>query len=113
MATLNPQQAIAPTQLTATSVSLYTVPSSTVTVTRRFTFANTDTTAYNFTVHIAPSGVGAVTSTLFINEERLGPKKTVSPPELEGLVLEAGDEIWIKADTTLKINVIGSVTEIA
>jgi hypothetical protein len=110
MATLNPEQIIAPQDLTASNASYYTVPALTVTSVRRITFTNTSTATVAFSVNYAPGGAAATTN-LVIFEEPLGPKKSVSPPELEGIVLEAGDEIWIKATTA--VNVVGSGTEIS
>ena len=113
MSSLNPEQIIAPTVLTTGAVALYTVPVNTVTVVRRLTFCNTTAAAHTFTVYYTPSAGVVDATTMLINAERLGPTRTVSPPELEGLVLEAGDQIWIKADANSAITVMGAATEIA
>ena len=113
MSALNPEQIIAPSVLTNGSLSYYTVPANTVTVVRRLTFCNTTADAHTFTVYYTPSAGVVDATTMLINAERLGPTRTVSPPELEGLVLEAGDKIWMKADANTAITVMGAATEIA
>jgi len=114
MSTLNPDQIIAPAAITpAAATQYYVVPANTVTTIRRITFCNVTATAATFTVYYVPNlGAFGITN-MVINEERLGPKKSVSPPELEGLVLEAGDTIWIATGTDAAITVVGAGTEIA
>lgn len=113
MTTFTAVQIIAPATLTTGILTYYTAPTETQTLIRRITFCNVTATAATFTVHLVPSGGSADTTNLLINAERLGPTKTVAPPELEGMVLETGDTIQMKAGTGSAITVAGAGTEIA
>ena len=112
MASLNPQQIIYSQELTTSDATYYTVPSLTVTVVRRILFCNTTTSAVTFTVHYVTNGGAVGDDTMVIYEERLGPKKTVAPPELEGIVLEASDFISMKASANNSVTVVASGTEV-
>lgn len=97
------------TQVTNTAVTYVTGSASQKTVITRARATNSDTaTAYTLTVYRVPSGGSAATGNILINARSIAPGATDLLPELQGMVLGAGDTIQALASTTLKINFTAS-----
>lgn len=93
------------TQLTGSAVTQVTGAASQKTVVTRARFTNSDTaTAYTFTVHRFASGGSAGATNIIINARSIAPGGSDMAPELNGMVLSAGDVIQALASTTAKIN---------
>lgn len=95
----------ASTQLTGSAATYITGAALQKTVITRARIANSDTsTAYTFTVYRVPSGGSASSANIIINARSVAPGSSDLCPELNGMVLAAGDTIQALASTTLKLN---------
>jgi len=107
------KQIIAPTNLTASSVSYYTVPTNVVTVLRSLTLSNSGTTARTVDIHIVPTGGSPDTSNIVINDLSIGSEETKAVTKLVNHVLKAADEIYIGQDAGTDLVVLASGAEVS
>jgi hypothetical protein len=108
---VNIKNLIPGTTLTASLVTLYTVPSNTKTRANELLICNTDTSARTFTVNfVAAGGSAAVNNTVFITAP-VGAKETLTL----GLdqVLEAGDFVQASADAADVVSIRLSGVEVS
>ena len=112
MSSLNPARIIATTELTATAVALYTVAVSTQCVIRTIALANHSVASQTTTVYFVPSGGTADDTTTVIKEIAVPAKTTIVLDGLKGLLLIAGESIYMEASNANDITVTASGTEI-
>lgn len=99
----------ASTQLTGSAATYITGAASQKTTITRARITNSDTaTAYTFTVYRVASGGSAGSTNLLINARSVAPGGSDLCPELNGMVLDAGDTIQALASTTAKLNFTAS-----
>lgn len=99
----------ASTQLTGSAATYVTGSASQKTVITRARATNSDgATAYTITLYRVPSGGSAATGNIVVNGRSIPPGGSDLLPELQGMVLNAGDTIQGLASTTLKINFTAS-----
>lgn len=97
------------TQVTASAVAYITGTAAQKTVITRARATNSDTaTAYTLTVYRVASGGSAGTTNILVNARPIAPGATDLLPELNGMVLAAGDTIQALASTTAKLNFTAS-----
>ena len=98
-------QLFAPSQLTASAVTIYTVPTfpaSTTLARGRLRFTNTDTSSRAVTVYAIQSGGSATAANCCANAETIAPNSHV---DIDIPVLAAGGFIQALADVTTKVTV--------
>ena len=113
MATLNPQQIIAPQHVANATTTYYTVGANSITVVRRITLSNVTAGAITVDFYYVPVSGAAGISNQFLKSYSIAANTSVAPAVLEGIVLEAGDTIQISASAANSITVIGSGTEVS
>lgn len=97
--------------LTASSVAVYTVPTGYKATVQKLLCMNTDgASAYTLTLHVALDGA-AVASANLAYIRTIGSNQTDLAPLVGLSGLPAGAKIYAKGDTTLKLRLLGSVTE--
>jgi hypothetical protein len=101
LATVLQAQLLAPTVLTAAAVAVYTAPALTTVKIGRAVFSNTDTSPHTITVNI---GTTATAANQIINARTLAAGETYVSPELAGLVIPAGQQMWALASTATIVN---------
>lgn len=99
----------AETQVTGSAATYITGALSLKTIITRARATNSDAaTAYTLTVYRVASGGSAGTTNIIINARSIAPSGSDLLPELNGMVLNAGDTIQALASTTAKINFTAS-----
>lgn len=97
------------TQLTGSAATYITGAALQKTTITRARITNTDTaTAFTFTLYRVASGGSASASNLLVNARSVAPGSNDLVPELNGMVLNAGDTIQGLASTTAKLNFTAS-----
>lgn len=93
------------TQLTAAAATYITAAASQKTVITRARLTNSDSaTAYTGTIYRVPNGGSAIAGNILVNARSIAPGGSDLLPELQGMVLTAGETIQALASTTLKLN---------
>ena len=106
------KQIISPQQLSASTLTLYTVPSNRTTVITRISFTNTTTTDRFVNLWLVPTGNTAADENQIIDELFIAAGETFSPSDVEGQVLPTGNTIQAQAEVANAITVIGSGNEV-
>jgi len=99
-----------PTQLLAGSATALgtPVPSGVVQNLTRVSFANTDTSAHQVTVYCVPTSGSPGAGNEVLPATTIQPGQTYVSPELSGLNMIAGDQLYAFADTANKVNITAS-----
>ena len=97
------------TQLTASAATYVTAAASLKTVITRGRITNSDASvAYTFTLYRVASGGSATAANILVNARSVPAGGSDLVPELNGMVLNAGDFIQALASTTAKLNFTAS-----
>ena len=102
------------TQLTTTATGYGSaVPGGVNQVIKRAVFSNTGTVPRTITVNIVPIAGSAVVSNEIINARTLQAGETYVSPELAGMVLLPGDQIFAQASAGTDVNLTVSGLQIS
>jgi hypothetical protein len=97
------------TQITNAAATYITAAAALKTVITRARVTNSDASvAYTFTLYRVPSGGSALAGNILVNARSVPVGGSDLVPELNGMVLNAGDTIQALASTTLKLNFTAS-----
>lgn len=81
----------------------YTAPVLTRTLIDKFTATNTDASARTLTINIVPSGAGVALSNTVTSALSIAAGASVTIPEMQNQILEAGDFISCTASVASKV----------
>jgi hypothetical protein len=98
--------------LTTSSAVYYTCPVNTTAVIKRAVFTNTSGSAVTVTCNVVRSGGSAGTGNVIIPAKAISPNDTFVSPELAGMTLSAGDQIFASCSTGGVVNLMASGVQI-
>ncbi len=105
---------VATTQLTASSAGYGTVvPSGVKQVIKAAVFSNTGTVPRTITANVVPAAGTASVSNQLINARTLQAGETYKSPELSGMTLVSGDQVFMNASANTDVNVTISGVQVS